>query len=310
MLFSDPTGSGLEGAAAGARAGHGRRRRPRPRRQPRALQARVGREAAGHRRARCRRRCSSACSAGTSRASTSTCARSASTSGRTATRRASRSCSTRTWRRCARATTRSRDAEHAATQRRQGRAWDERMDELGARYPEAVVTLVAPTASRSRCACPWRWTARRSASGSAARRSACPGSPGWPASPRTTTRPTSRGSATSRCAATSSRRTAPGRSSRASWSGGFELPPGSVVARARLNMSKIAPLPQDRQARAGRARDVAPQMQIAPAEAGAIRETRTSRLRCALVSRSRRAARRASQPLASLFALRPRLEDQ
>ncbi len=48
-------------------------------------------------------------------------------------RRARRS-TTRTWRRCARVTTRSRPVRHADTEGG-GEAWDERMDELGDRYP-------------------------------------------------------------------------------------------------------------------------------------------------------------------------------
>ena len=94
--------------ADGARAGHRRRGRPRPRRQPRALLGGVDREAARDRRACTRRSSCAGCSPGTTRASTSTCGPSASTSGPAATRPPSPSCSTPTWRRCARATTRSR----------------------------------------------------------------------------------------------------------------------------------------------------------------------------------------------------------
>jgi hypothetical protein len=63
-------------------------------------------------------------------------------------------------------------------------AWDERIDELGARYGSAVLSFVAP----DWCACAPSPLARR-----------C--SPGRPASPHTITRPTSPGSETSKCAA-------------------------------------------------------------------------------------------------------------
>ena len=81
--------------------------------------------------------------AGTSRASTCTCARSASTCGPTATWPSSRSCSTRTWRRSARATSRSRPM---STPPPRAAAWPgtSAWSELGARYPNAVVSLVAP----------------------------------------------------------------------------------------------------------------------------------------------------------------------
>ena len=82
LLFSDPTGSGLERPADGARTGHGRGRRQRPRGQPGALRPRVGREAPGDREDDAARAAPALPVAGTSRGSTSASGRSASTSGR------------------------------------------------------------------------------------------------------------------------------------------------------------------------------------------------------------------------------------
>ena len=67
--------------------------------------------------------------------------------------------------------------------------WDDRMDELGAQLPDGGglarragrLPVLGPR-------CRWRSTARRGGCGSAARRWACPGSPGWRASWPTTTR--------------------------------------------------------------------------------------------------------------------------
>ena len=59
--------------------------------------------------------------------------------------------------------------------------WDDRMDELGDRYKTAVLSLVAPTASRSPSGCRSRWTETPTGSASAARRSRYRSRPGWPA---------------------------------------------------------------------------------------------------------------------------------
>ena len=100
------------------------------------------------------------------------------------------------------------DAEHP--RRRGGAAWDERMDELGARYPRRCSARRARRLPVLRAGAVGSTAAAARAAGRRAA-SACRCSRAAPASPRTTTRPTSRGSATSRCAATSSRRTAAGR---------------------------------------------------------------------------------------------------
>ena len=149
------------------------------------------------------------------------------------------SCSTRTWRRCAPGTTRSRTPSTPDTSGGTV-AWDERMEELGARYPEAVgdaglprrLPVLGTRAGRGRLA-------PRSACAWAAPPSASRGSRGWRAWPRTTTRPTStwqrnfqvRGDLVEEDGA---------------WAviprkliGGFELPPGSLVARTRQNLRKF-----------------------------------------------------------------------
>ncbi len=59
--------------------------------------------------------------------------------------------------------------------------WDERLDELGDRYPRPWCRWPPLTASRSRCGCPSRWTAPRTACASAGPRWAFPGIPAWPA---------------------------------------------------------------------------------------------------------------------------------
>ena len=159
--------------------------------------------------------------------------------GATAIPRASRGCSTRTWRRSAPVTTRS--PTRLAAPPEVPPAWDARMDELGARYPEAVV--VARRARRL----PVLGAAARAGGprgaagcGSAARPSACPGTRASPASPRTTTTPTSSGSATSRCAATSWRRTAPGRSCRASSSAASSCRRARWSRACRINLRRCA----------------------------------------------------------------------
>ena len=61
-------------------------------------------------------------------------------------------------------------------------AWDERLDELGERYPEAVVSLVAPDGFPFSVRVPDRRGPRRRAESAwAARRWAFRGSPAWPA---------------------------------------------------------------------------------------------------------------------------------
>ena len=152
LLFSDPTGSGLDDAPMVLVQGTARRRRRRPRREPRratrasrprscrALQGAARRSACG------------ACSAGTTRASTSTCGPSGSTCGTTATRPPSRSCSTPTWRRSAPGTPRSPRRAHASP-RAARPPGTSASSELGAPYPTAVLVDRRPrTASRSRSA--------------------------------------------------------------------------------------------------------------------------------------------------------------
>ena len=65
--------------------------------------------------------------------------------------------------------------------------------------------------------------------------------------------------------------------------GGFELPPGVAVARTRLNFEKFRRFRRIAEARAGGARRVAPRNANCPSRGRGDRETRTSRLRCALV---------------------------
>ena len=134
-----------------------------------------------------------------------------------------------------------------------GLAWDERMSELGARYPRRWSRSSRPTASRSRCACRSRSTARPAGCGSAARRWECPGSPGlacltahdhdagfkWQRNFQV------RGDLVEEDGA---------------WAliphklvGGFELPPSSLLARVRLNAKKMR-RSEDRQAELARGR--------------------------------------------------------
>ena len=68
--------------------------------------------------------------------------------------------------------------EHAPT-RGGSPAWDERLDELGERYPQAVVSLVAPDGFPFSVRVPITSTGPRAGSGWAARRWAFPGSPAW-----------------------------------------------------------------------------------------------------------------------------------
>ena len=80
---------------------------------------------------------------GSATRSTSTCCPSASTSGPAATSRPSRGSTTPTSTRSARRTTRS---PRSATRRPEGggSVWDERLDALGARHPDAVLAFVGP----------------------------------------------------------------------------------------------------------------------------------------------------------------------
>ena len=287
MLFSDPTGSGIDGAAAGARAGHRRRRRPRPRRQPRALQARDSREAA--------RRAERDAAEGLRAVHPLVPhahlhprrARSASTSGATATRPASRSCSTRTSEEVRSGHDEEPPAELADASggapwpgTSAWRSWARATPRRSSRWSR-------PTASRSRCALPVEVdrAARRLRLGGAP--VGVPWHPGLACVTAHDHGPDFRWQRNFQVRGDLVEEDGAWAVVPRKLVGGFELPPGRVVARARLNVEEGAPLPQDRQARAGRARALTgPEMQIAPAEAGAIKETRTSRLRCALVSRS------------------------
>ena len=143
LLFSDPTGSGMDDAAqvlvqgtadVDARDLEANRQRytPRGAREAPRLEGHAAAEAAP------------AAVQLLLHPSVHPCpARSASTSGPAATPRASQRCSTRAWRRCARATTRSRPRRTRAAAGAPP-VWDERMDELGGRYPNGVLSLVAP----------------------------------------------------------------------------------------------------------------------------------------------------------------------
>ena len=114
------------------------------------------------------------------------------------------------------------------------------MDELGERYRSGVLSLVSPDGFPFSVRRPDRRRPRRAAGAPRDRtRVGVPVHPGRPAWRCTSTRPTSPGSGTSRCAATWS-------SATASWVlvphklvGGFELPPGSMLSRYRLNFSKM-----------------------------------------------------------------------
>ncbi len=159
--------------------------------------------------------------------------------GATGTRRASRSCSTRTWRRSAPGTPRS---PRARTPRRRAArpsgttAWTS----WEPTTRTAVVSLVAPDGFPFSVRLPVE-VDRGDAAGAARRR---PGGRALAARAGVRSRPrplarASPGSATSRCAATSSRRTAPGRSSRASWWAASSYRPAGMLSRARLNMKKM-----------------------------------------------------------------------
>ena len=152
-----PDGERPRRPADGARAGHRHGRRPRPRRQPRPLRARVGRQAAGDARRQPPGRCAR-CSTGTRRGSTCGCVPSACTRGPRRIPSASPSCSTRTSRRSAPGTTRSR---RRATRRPRAAApcgtsaWRSSAATTRPRRSRSS----APTASPSPCA----WRCARSA---------------------------------------------------------------------------------------------------------------------------------------------------
>ena len=227
----------------GPRPGHGRGRRPRPRREPRALLC-ASRSRSCRRRRRCTRRSRCAgCSAGTTRASTSRSGPSASSSGPTATSRREPSCSTPTWRRCARATARSRRPSHAPSRGRRRRAGTSASSELGERYDTAVLTWVGPDGFPLSVRVPVEPDEsarsdrdRRRAGGPAARRG-----PRLPhrAPPRARLHlaaelPGPRRPRRARAAA--------GRSSRASWSAASSCPTRACSRRTRRNFSKDAAL--------------------------------------------------------------------
>ena len=165
------------------------------------------------------------------------------------------------------------DDEHAATEGG-AVAWDERMDELGARYPNAVVSLVAPDGFPFSVRVPIEVDreARRLRLGGAP--VGVPWQPGLACLTAHDHEPDFkwqrnfqvRGDLVEEDGA---------------WAliphklvGGFELPPGRSRARAAEH-EEDAPLPQDRQARAGRARalSTAPNAKR-PAKAGAIKMRR------------------------------------
>ena len=130
-------------AGPGPGPGHRRGRRRRPRRQPRALPARVGGQAAGDA-GGCSRRAHARAVRLVLRADLRPgAARAGLRLAATAIRSPSPRSTTRTWRRCARATRRSRPSR---TPRSAGGgvAWDSRIAELGSRHPMAVLSWVGP----------------------------------------------------------------------------------------------------------------------------------------------------------------------
>ena len=181
LLFSDPTGSGTDERAAGARAGHRRGGRPRPRREPRALRARVAREAPRHGRRSCRpkplRRMF--------RLVLHAHLRARAPGARVRVARRRRGARAGAFRRPPgggalgpRRGARRRARAHARRRIPPGTSgWTS----SGSATRRPWSRWCRPTASPSRCGCPSPWTGPRAGSAWAARRWAFPGSPAWPA---------------------------------------------------------------------------------------------------------------------------------
>ena len=241
MLFSDPTGSGIEAAPQVLVQGTADvddrdldANRERYKREMR-------REAPGGRGPDAAEGLRAASSTGTSRASTSTCAPSASTSGATGTSAREPQLFDAHMEEVRSGHAEEPASAHAAAGGRRRPAWDERMDELGSATRTAVISLVAPgrlPVLGPRCRS--RSTAPRGGCGWRRRPVGVPWQPGpAPASPPTTT------SRELQLAAQLPGARRPRRGGRRlgdvprKLMGGFELPPARDARRARLNMKKM-----------------------------------------------------------------------